>query len=65
MEAVKDDIGGSNPALAQAIAKDHLVCNHILISIVGNLVAIVLYLSLHMWKNSGMRNLARQFCNAV
>ena len=24
VEAVKDDMGGKNPALAQAIAKDHL-----------------------------------------
>ena len=38
VEAVKDDMGGSNPALAQAIAKHHQVCNHIHYQVLGYLV---------------------------
>ena len=30
VKAVKDDVGGSNPALAQKIAKDHPKCEYLI-----------------------------------
>ena len=49
MKAVKDKVGGNNPALAQTIAKDHPKCEYLIPSVSvcfwfpANLVAIGTY----------------------